>query len=189
MVGVRSGGAALIELARRATEGAESASPRTANPVRNFGLLRIDYDAFVRGAVVGEETCDLPSLGPIPVRTARELLGDAILKLVITKGVDVMNVTHLGRSATVAQQVALWWQSPVCSAEGCGRTFRLENDHRDDWAHTHHTRLDRLDPLCEHDHDLKTLHGWALIEGTGTRPIVAPDDPRHPGYRAPPDPR
>ena len=196
---------ALIELARRA------GSPRAAGdagdagtdagtgpgaevvrakvkPVRDFGLLRVDYDAFVRGAIEGGETCDLPGLGPVPVRTARELLGDAILKLVITKGVDVMNVTHLGRSATVAQQVALWWQSPVCLVEGCGHTFRLENDHRDDWAFTHQTRLDRLDPLCDHHHDLKTLHGWALVAGTGPRPMVPPDDPRHPNHRAPPDP-
>ena len=56
--------------------------------------------------------------GPIPVSVARELLGDAILKLVITKGVDVTNVTHLGRSVTVAQQVALWWQSPDVHAAG-----------------------------------------------------------------------
>ena len=151
-----------------------------AKPVKNFGLLRLDYEALVRGAVEGDETCDLPGLGPVPVRIARALLGDAILKLVITKGVDVMNVTHLGRSATVAQQVALWWQSPVCRVEGCGHTFRLENDHRNDWAHTHQTRLDGLDPLCEHHHDLKTRHGWALVDGTGTRPMVPPARPPPP---------
>jgi hypothetical protein len=154
--------------------------------VKNFGLLRIDYDAFVRGAVEGEETCDLPGLGPVPVRIARRLLGDAVLKLVITKGVDVMNVTHLGRSATVAQQVALWWQSPVCRVQGCGRTFRLQNDHRHDWAFTHKTRLDGLDPLCQHHHDLKTRHGWALVEGSRPRTMVPPPDPRHPKNRPPP---
>ena len=189
---------ALIELARRAAgtqagaggggDAAGGAAAPKAKPVRNFGLLRIDYDTFVRGAVVGDETCDLPGLGPIPVRTARELLGDAILKLVITKGVDVMSVTHLGRSPTVAQQVALWWQSPVCRVEGCGHTFRLENDHCDDWAFSHQTRFDGLDPLCEHHHDLKNLHGWALVAGTGTRPMVPSDDPRHPNHRAPPEP-
>ena len=105
----------------------------------------------------------------------------------ITKGVDVMNVTHLGRSATMAQQVALWWQPPCCTGEGCTRTERLENDHRDDWANTHHTRLDELDPLCGHDHDLKTYHGWALVDGKGHRPMVPPDDPRHPRNHPPPD--
>ena len=177
---------ALIEMATASGSPDREPSDTKRAPAKNFGLLRIDYEAFVRGAVEGEEVCDLPGLGPIPVRIARELLGDAILKLVITKGVDVMNVTHLGRSATVAQQVALWYQQPCCTAEGCTRTYRLENDHRNDWAYTHRTRLDGLDPLCEHHHDLKTLRGWALVAGKGPRPMVPPDDPRHPRYRAPP---
>ena len=93
----------------------------------------------------------------------------------------VGNVTHLGRSVT--QQVALWWQSPMCTREGCTRTQLLENDHREDWVKTHHTRLDETDPFCDHHHDLKTLHGWALVEGTGPRPMVPPNVPRHPKNR------
>ena len=116
----------------------------------------------------------------------RELLGDAILKLVITKGVDVINVTHLGRAPTVAQQAALWWRSPTCTAAGCNRTQFVENDHRIEWTKTKHTRLDELDPLCTHHHDLKTNKRWALIAGTGKRPMVAPHDPRHPNHRGPP---
>jgi phage terminase large subunit GpA-like protein len=115
-------------------------------------------------------------------------LGDAILELVITKGVDVVNVTNLRRSATTAQRVALWWRSPVCRVQDCGRTQRLEIDHRTGWAKTRRTQVDDLDPLCEHHHDLKTYDGWALVEGEGTRPMVAPDDPRHPRNRPPPDP-
>ena len=41
-------------------------------------------------------------------------------------------------------------------------------------------RLDEGDGLCGHCHDLKTRLGWALIEGEGKRPMVPPDDPRHP---------
>ena len=102
--------------------------------------------------------------------------------------VDVLNVTHLGRSVTVAQQVALLWQAPQCTREGCTRTFRLENDHREDWAKTKHTRLDESDRLCGHDHHLKTHMGWALVEGTGKRPMVRPHDPRHPKHKPPPRP-
>jgi hypothetical protein len=111
---------------------------------------------------------------------ARDLLGEAILKLVITKGVDVLNVTHLGRAPTVAQQAALWWQSPCCNVAGCNRVQFVQNDHRIEWTKTKHTRLDELDPLCTHHHDLKTNHRWALVEGTGKRRMVPPDDPRHP---------
>ena len=177
---------ALLEMARRANEPA--AEPTKKPAPRFMGLIRADLESLRRGAVEGDEICEIAGLGPIPATVARELLGDAILKLVITKGVDVANVTHLGRSVTVAQQVALWWQSPMCTRAGCTRTQRLENDHREDWAKTKHTRLDESDPLCGHDHDLKTHHGWALVHGTGKRPMVPPDDPRHPKYRAPPDP-
>ena len=186
---------ALIELAEGSGNDAEtepepSEKPKSTpkrTPAKHLALIRIDYESLVRGAVEDEETCEIAGLGPIPVRVARELLGEAILKLVITKGVDVANVTHLGRSPTMAQRVALWWLSPECTREGCTRTQRLENDHREGWAETKRTRVDELDLLCDHEHDLKTYHGWALVKGKGKRPMVPPDHPRHPNYRAPPD--
>ncbi|MET0711929.1 MAG: HNH endonuclease signature motif containing protein, partial [Jiangellaceae bacterium] len=103
-------------------------------------------------------------------------------KLIITDGVDVLNVTHLGRGPTAAQRAALLWMNPTCSVDGCHRT-RVEWDHREPWAQTRHTRLDELDPLCSFHHDLKTRLGWALALGKGKRAFVPPDDPRHPSYR------
>jgi hypothetical protein len=119
------------------------------------------------------------------VSAARNLLGESILKLVITKGVDVLHVTHLGRGPSTAQMVALLWQQPGCIVEGCDRTHR-EVDHREDWVKTKHTRLDECELPCDLHHDLKTYHGWALVEGTGKRPMVPPDDPRHPNNKPPP---
>jgi hypothetical protein len=133
-----------------------------------------------RGHVEGDEVCEIAGLGPIPVRVAKDLLGDAVLKLVITKGVDVANVTHLGRAATIAQKSAFWWQSPECDRLACTRTQRLQIDHDTGWTDTHTTRVDDSNRLCDHDHDLKTYFGWALVEGTGKREMVPPDDPRHP---------
>lgn len=65
-----------------------------------------------------------------------------------------------------------------------------EIDHRVAWGDTHHTTLTELDRLCRHDHRLKTHHGWALVTGTGTRPMVPPDHPDHSDHpsRAGPDP-
>jgi hypothetical protein len=40
--------------------------------------------------------------------------------------------------------------------------------------------------FCGHDHDLKTNHGWSLVEGTGRRAFVPPEDPRHPRNKPPP---
>jgi hypothetical protein len=178
---------AFIELANRA-RGETEASGTTKTSPGFMALIRADIESLQRGTVEGDEICEIAGLGPIPAMVARDLLGDAILKLVLTKGVDVANVTHLGRSATIAQKVALWWQSPMCTREGCTRTQRLQDDHRLGWTNTRRTRLDELDRLCDHDHDLKTYYGWALITGEGRRPMVPPDDPRHPNYRAPPDP-
>jgi hypothetical protein len=162
---------------------APEGKPAAAKPmaVRYMSsLVRVDLEALKRGQVEGDEVCEINGLGPIPIGTARRLLGESIAKLVITKGVDVANVTHLGRGPTVAQQVALWWASPCCTVEGCTRTRWLENDHNPEWAKTKRTRIDELDPLCTHHHDLKTHDGWALIAGTGKRAMVPPDDPRHP---------
>jgi hypothetical protein len=183
---------ALIELARRATgqpttteepAGAPEApdAPKSKRPpARYTGIVRVDLEAMRRGWIEGEETCEIRGVGPIPVRVARDLLGEAVLKLVITKGVDVLNVTHLGRAPTAAQQAALWWISPTCTVEGCNRTQFVENDHRIEWTKTKHTRLCELDPLCTHHHSLKTNKKWSLITGTGKRAMVPPADPRHP---------
>jgi hypothetical protein len=157
-----------------------AASPRP-NP-RYLALLRIDIEALRRGAVAGQELCEIGGVGPIPVPVARGLLGEAVLKLVITRGVEVANITHLGRGPTAAQKIALAWTSPGCTAAGCWRT-RIEHDHRRPWKDTRHTRLDELDPLCEFHHDLKTRHRWALIPGHGKRPMVPPDDPTHPRHQ------
>jgi len=110
------------------------------------------------------------------------------VKLVITKGVDVANVTHLGRGVSVAQQMALLWSDPLCKVEGCNRTQRLENDHREGWAKTKTTRLDDTDRFCGHHHDLKTFKNWQLVHGKGRRPMVPPDHPHHPQSGGPPGP-
>jgi hypothetical protein len=173
---------ALIEMARRASYENKDGRAKKAASKRPqlLGLVRVDHAALVRGEVEGDEVCEIAGLGPIPVRIARELLGDAVLKLVLTKGVDVANVTHLGRGPTVAQKIAMWWRTPQCTSLDCTRVQRIQFDHRVEWHKTHRTRLDEGDGLCGHCHDLKTRLGWALVEGTGKRPMVPPDDPRHP---------
>jgi hypothetical protein len=158
---------------------------QTANP-RYLGVLRIDWSALLRGHVEGDEACEIAGLGPISVASARELLGESILKLVITRGVDVMNVTHLGRGPNTAQKVALMWMQPECSREGCNRKARLENDHREEYWKVKCTELANTDRCCQRDHDLKTYRGWAFVAGTGKRPMVPPDDPRHPKNTRPP---
>jgi len=173
---------AIVALGGR--DEAPNGRSRTPKP-RFLALLHVDAEALVRGETEGDERCEIPGVGPIPVRIARDLLGDAILKLVITKGVDVVNVVHLGRGPTAAQRIALLWSKPKCANVACSSMY-VQLDHRIPWAETKHTRLQELDPLCPYDHDLKTNEGWSLVEGTGRRAFVGPGDPRHPRNKPPP---
>jgi hypothetical protein len=113
-------------------------------------------------------------------------LGEAVLKLVITRGVDVANVTHLGRGPTAAQRIALLWGTPACTNTQCGHTLGIQHDHRTPWTQAQETVLHNLDRLCTPCHRRKTHHGWALAAGTGPRPLVPPDDLRHPANRGSP---
>jgi hypothetical protein len=166
---------AFREMVRRADNTTTTDPDRTPGngsvgkrpPAPRMGNIRVDLSALRRGKVEGDEVCEIKGVGPVPVRVARELLGDAILKLVITIGVDVVNVTHLGRAPTVAQQAALWWASPQCTVSGCNRTRYLRERSQPAVVQKKHTRLDELERLCTHHHDLKTNESWALTPGTG----------------------
>jgi hypothetical protein len=117
------------------------------------------------------------------------MLPESSIRLVITNGIDVQNVTNLGRGADAAQKIALMWSRPQCTNIACSHTW-TQDDHRDPFANVQRTDLGNLDPLCPHCHDLKTYQRWALVDGTGRRPLVAPTDPRHPDHtrnRAGPD--
>ncbi len=178
---------AAIELARRSA-GADDPSAEQPRPGRtprrapqHLALLRLDVEALWRGYVAGDELCEVTGLGPIPVGVARRLLGDAVLKLILTKGEAVAHVTSLTRGPTQAMRYGLLWTSPTCTVEGCTRTI-VEHDHSwgAEYRSTRHTRLDELDRVCHTHHDLHTLHGWALVPGSGKRPMVPPDHPQHP---------
>jgi hypothetical protein len=172
---------ALVGLADRADgPGPASSSSRRLS---HLALLRVDLEALVRGEIEGEERCELTGFGPVPVRVARDLLGDSILKLVFTRGRDVASVVHLGRGPSAAQLIALLWSQPTCSRLGCDQPWtNAEIDHRVPWSDTQETVLSGLDRLCKHDHRLKTHHGWALVAGSGKREMVPPDHPRHPDH-------
>lgn len=150
-------------------------------------IVRVDQAALLRGDVEGGETCDIAGVGPVPVATVRELWPDAVVKLVVTRGVDVANVTHLGRRATEAMATAMQWGSARCTNIACDHDRFVEGDHRLGWANVHRTRVDELDGLCRQCHRLKTNDDWQLVRGRGRRRLVPPEHPDHPGD--PPTPR
>ena len=175
--------AEMARRSRRADDAPATGKARSPKPTQ-LALLRLDISALWRGHVEGDELCEITGLGPIPVKVAKRLLGEAVLKLIITNGVHVAHVTSLTRGPTQAMRYAHLWTSPTCSVEGCSRTI-IEYDHvyGAEYKHTRHTRLDETAPVCPGHHDLHTKHGWALLPGVGQRPMVPPDDPRHPAHR------
>jgi hypothetical protein len=145
-------------------------------------IVRVDLPTLLRGYPIEGEGCELAGYGPVAVSAVRDLMdtADPFLAAVVTDGEAVLGVAHLGRRPNARQRTALQWLYPECAVAGCGAVARLEYDHRIDWSRTHFTVFDLLDRLCGHHHWLKTHEGWAMVAGRGKRPMVPPDDPRHP---------
>jgi len=152
-------------------------SGRRAGP-RATVHVRVDLDALRRGSLDAGEVCEIPGVGPVPVQTARDLLGDALCDLVITNGTDVTTVCHLGRSIPAALDVALTERDRYCVVPGCDATKGLERDHwivsfKDGGPAT----LENLARLCSHHHYLRTHRGFSLHGGPGRWRWEPPDHP------------
>jgi len=149
-----------------------AAVPRGGNNIKVIVL--IDHTALIRGHTSGGETCEVAGLGPISVASAKELMSDAFIAAVITKGRDVVNVAHLGRGLNAHQRTAIEAMGLRCSNRACNATIALQIDHRRPYAEDPRTKLDNQDPLCPDCHRRKTHHGWILEEGTGPRRFLPP---------------
>jgi hypothetical protein len=153
-------------------------------------IVRVDHAALRRGRAEAGEVCEIAGVGPVPVGAAGRLLDDgAFLAAVVTKGEDVVEVAHLGRRFTASQRTALQWRDPVCAVAGCGRSARLELDHRTGWAVTRRTAVSDADRLCSYHHGLKSRMGWQLEPGVGPRGFGPPGVDRSSGPARPPLPR
>ena len=131
-------------------------------------LVRVDAAALLRGAVSGDEVCEIRGVGPVPVATARALLGEGFFTLLVTDGVDVRTVTSTTRTVPRALQIALAERDPGCVVPGCPVRDHLQIDHwRVDFAKGGPTRLDNLARLCGPHHAMKTNAGWRLAGGPG----------------------
>lgn len=146
----------------------------TGERVRTDVSVRVDAAALVRGAVEGDEVCEMPGVGPVSVRVARALLGDAFLTFLVRKGTDVSTVTSTTRVIPRTVRKALEDRDPCCVVPGCGATYHLEIDHwRIDFEKTGPTELDNLCRLCSVHHRQKTNGIIRLCGGPG-RWVVRP---------------
>ncbi len=129
-------------------------------------VLRVDLDALKRGATRSGETCEIQGVGEVSVTTARSLLGEATLKLVVRKGRDPRSITNLGRYVGQSMTTALWERDGGCVV--CRTTRHIERDHwRVDFVDCGKTELANLCLLCKSCHRMKTHRGWRLEGGPG----------------------
>jgi len=129
----------------------------------------VDYDALVRGHTVAGEQCEVPGFGPVPVSVARKMSEDAILKVILTRGADVVGVAHGGRTVPAHLRSALEIRDPKCIVPRCDVRRNLEIDHRNTWSRTQVTKLDDLARLCRWHHHQKTFLGYTYRGGPGKK--------------------
>jgi hypothetical protein len=137
--------------------------------------LRVDAAALRRGEVHGDEVCEIPGVGPVPVAVARDLLGDAVFRVVVTEGTDVRCVTSHRRTIPGSLRSALYERDRTCAVPGCTVSRHLEIDHLVDFAHGGPTELANLALLCKVHHAMKTHQGFYLDGPPEARRWVGPD--------------
>ena len=133
-------------------------------------------ESLRRGSVNDGEVCDLAGVGPVSLETARDLLGDSLVQLVISDGADVRWISSRKRTIPAAVRAALLARDDRrCVVPGCGARWGLEIDHwQVAFADGGATELSNLALLCRTHHRLKTYRGFRLDGGPGAWRWVPP---------------
>jgi hypothetical protein len=120
-------------------------------------------------------------VGPVPVATAVSAVGDAILRVIISDGVDVRGVCHLGRAVPAHVRSALEDRDEKCVVPGCDVAQGLEIDHyKVAFEHDGPTELWNLCRLCRWHHYLKTHCHFQISGEPGSWEWTAPSDAENP---------
>jgi hypothetical protein len=128
------------------------------------GMLVCDISGLRNRCLAGDEVCEIAGFGPVSLPAAQDMLGSAVLAIVLKDGKDVVNVTHLG-DFTDTQRDAIWARAGgVCEIPGCGSTWGLEIDH--DWERQDGgpSNIANGSLKCRTDHIDKT-HGTNRLVG------------------------
>jgi hypothetical protein len=164
---------ALVELGRRALHVDSNDAPKATQPVTR---LRVSLGRLLghESPAPGEELCEIPGVGPVPVAHAREVLPHGLLELVITDGVDVQTVVSTTRHIPKALKIALEERDQRCRVQGCDRTH-LEGHHIIDFAKEQLTTYQRIGGACDLHHDLITYGGYTIgVNPDGSWTLVPP---------------
>ncbi|HEX6311426.1 MAG TPA: DUF222 domain-containing protein [Acidimicrobiia bacterium] len=138
--------------------------------------VRLDLDARAarNGYVSPGERCEIPGIGPVPATTARSMLDDALVSILVKDGADITTVTKATRTIPARLRRALEARYPVCGVRGCDNDQFLEIDHVVPVADGGPTGIHNTWRLCPHHHKLKTLSGWKVVGVPGDWDLVPP---------------
>ena len=137
-------------------------------------LAVVDSAALARGHVERGERCEITGVGPVPVTTARALLDDASVAVVMRDGDDITAVSRPTRTIPTKVRRALETRYPTCGVPGCANDQFLEIDHIVPIEDHGATEIANLWRLCSRHHALKTYQGWKVVGANGNRDLVPP---------------
>ena len=124
-----------------------------------------DSSALARGHTQAGERCEITGVGAVPVTTARALLDDAVVSVLVKDGDDITTVSKPTRTIPAKLRRALEARYPTCGVKSCANDRFLEIDHVIPLADGGSTELANLWRICPHHHHLKSYFGWRV---TGT---------------------
>ncbi len=140
----------------------------------------VDSAALARGHTEPGERCEIAGVGPAPVSTARALLDDSVVSVLVRDGDDITAVSTPKRTIPAKLRRALEARDPKCGVKGCANDQFLEIDHIVPLSEGGSTELANLWRPCSHHHDLKTYFGWKVVGENGDRDLVPPENPDPP---------
>jgi Domain of unknown function (DUF222) len=136
--------------------------------------VTVDSAALSRGHAKRGERCEIDRVGPVPVSTARAMLDDASVAVLVRDGDDITGVSSPKRTIPTKLRRAVEARYPTCGVEACANDHFLEIDHVVPLADHGCTEIDNLWRLCSHHHRLKTYGGWTVDATNGARDLVPP---------------
>ena len=143
-------------------------------------MTKANIAALSRGLTENGERCEIDRFGPVPVSTARALLDDAAVAVLVRHGEDITAVSSPKRTIPVKLRRALEAKYPTCGVKSCANDKFLEVDHVVPVEKHGETNILNTWRICSHHHDLKTYGGWRVVGEPGNRDLVPP----YPGLRA-----
>jgi len=175
---------ALMALCEKASTKQSSESGTKSSRPNAVINIRVDIDALKRGRTENGEVCEIAGVGPIPVATATEYLGEAFLKLLVIDGVEIKTVAHMGRHIPAPLRTAVEERDRVCQVPTCDMSVGLEIDHIKPFAEGGPASFENLVRLCRRHHLQKTHDGYRLVKIK----VEGASETRW-AWRAPPDVR